>query len=225
MPSYEVCSRSGTSATQLRAAGDRWSGLRPIIRTKVFFRLEVMSPSGFNQNEQYSEETLTIVDEDGRSLPCYIEQSLEMDSMTYLLLVPADIPVIIMSINQDSEEELEAAMLDDDEAIAEIFDNAKAVLAEQNLYLHHTAYTLTATGELPPIEEEQVLTLDSGEEIEEEELQSLCYFFHANQKYGIYTPLTPLLFFARYDQSNRLELVSPDQENLLPILEELLSEE
>lgn len=185
-----------------------------------------MPSSGFNQNEQYDEETLTIVDEDGRSLPCYIEQSLEADNLTYLLLVPVDIPVIIMSINEDSEDELEAAILDDESAIAEIFDNAKAVLAEQNLYLHHTAYTLTATGELPPIEEEQVLTLDGGEEDEiDEELQSLCYFFHAEQKYGIYTPLTPLLFFARYDDQNRLELVSPDQENLLPILEELLSED
>jgi Protein of unknown function (DUF3727)/Protein of unknown function (DUF1292) len=186
-----------------------------------------MPSSGFNQHEQYDEETLTIVDEDGRSLPCYIEQSLEADDLTYLLLVPVDIPVIIMTINQDSEDEVEAAMLDDEDAIAEIFDNAKAVLAEQNLYLHHTAYTLTATGELPPIEEEQILTLDSGEEDDDvdEELQSLCYFFHADQKYGIYTPLTPLLFFARYDAENRLELVSPDQENLLPILEELLSEE
>ncbi|MEY2857576.1 MAG: hypothetical protein RLZZ74_1888, partial [Cyanobacteriota bacterium] len=126
-----------------------------------------MPSSGFNQHEQYDEETLTIVDEDGRSLPCYIEQSLEADDLTYLLLVPVDIPVIIMTINQDSEDEVEAAMLDDEEAIAEIFDNAKAVLAEQNLYLHHTAYTLTATGELPPIEEDQILTLDSGEDDEE----------------------------------------------------------
>ena len=186
-----------------------------------------MPSSRFDQNEQYEEETLTIVDEAGRSLPCYIEQSLEVDDMTYLLLVPVDIPVILMSINQDEGEEVEAAMLDDDEDIAFIFDNAKAVLAEQNLYLHHTAYTLTATGELPPIEEEQVLTLDGGDEENEleEELQSLCYFFHEDQKYGIYTPLTPLLFFARYDAENRLELVSPDQENLIPILEELLSEE
>ena len=186
-----------------------------------------MPSSGFNRNERYDEETLTIVDEDGRSLPCYIEQSLEVDLLTYLLLVPVDIPVIIMSINEDDEDAMEAAMLDDEEAIAEIFDNAKAVLAEQNLLLHYTAYTLTATGELPPIEEEQVLTLDSDTEEDEieEELQSLCYFFHNKQKYGIYTPLTPLLFFARYDAENRLELVSPDQENLLPILEELLSEE
>ncbi|MDJ0588612.1 MAG: DUF3727 domain-containing protein [Pleurocapsa sp. MO_226.B13] len=186
-----------------------------------------MPSSKFDPNEQYEEETLTIVDENGRSLPCYIEQSLEIDDMTYLLLVPVDIPVVIMIVNNDSEDELEAAMLDDDRAIAEIFDDAKAVLAEQNLYLHHTAYTLTATGELPPIEEDQILTLDADEADDEveEELQSLANFYHANQKYGIYTPLTPLLFFARYDAENRLELVSPDQENLMPILEELLSDD
>ena len=165
-----------------------------------------MSSSQFNgDNEQYNEETLTIVDENGRSLPCYIEQSLELDGITYLLL-----------------------MLEDDVEIAEIFANAKAVLAEQNLYLHHTAYTLTATGELPPIEEEQILTLDMDEEdsqLEPEELQLLSCFYYSNQKYCIYTPLTPLLFFARYDLNNQLELVSPEQENLLPILEELLFEE
>lgn len=186
-----------------------------------------MPSSKFNPEEQYEEETLTIVDESGRSLPCYIEQSLEIDNMTYLLLVPADIPVVVMNINNDSDNELEAEMLDDDEAIAEIFDNAKAVLAEQNLLLQHTAYTLTAVGELPPIEEDQILTLDADgiDDDIEEELQSLAQFYHADQKYGIYTPLTPLLFFARYDAQNRLELVSPDQENLMPILEELLSED
>ena len=186
-----------------------------------------MPSSKFDSGEQYEEETLTIVDESGRSLPCYIEQSLELDRLTYLLLVPVDIPVVIMTIDNDTEDQLEAAMLDDDNEIALIFDNAKAVLAEQNLYLHHTAYTLTATGELPPIEEDQILTLDSegiDDELEEE-LQSLAHFYHAEQKYGIYTPLTPLLFFARYDEQNRLELVSPDRDDLMPILEELLSEE
>ena len=187
-----------------------------------------MPSSKFDSGEHYEEETLTIVDEDGRSLPCYIEQSLEIDNMTYLLLVPVDIPVVIMAIDNDTENRLEAAMLDDDEAIAKIFDNAKAVLAEQNLYLYHSAYTLTATGELPPIEEDRILTLDAegiDDDIEEEELQSLAYFYHADRKYGIYTPLTPLLFFARYDEENHLELVSPDRDDLMPILEELLSEE
>jgi len=184
-----------------------------------------MSPSQFNSDERYEEETLVIVDEEGRSLPCYIEQSLEADDMTYLLLLPKDIPLVIMSISNDNHEEMEASLLDDDQAILQIFDNAKAVLAEQNLVLHHTAYTLTATGELPPIEEEQILTLEDNIDTEEEELQSLAYFYHVGQRYGIYTPLTPLLFFARYDIENHLELVSPDQENLMPILEELLSED
>lgn len=191
-----------------------------------------MSSSQFNRdNEPDNEEILTIVDENGRSLPCYIEQSLEMDGITYLLLMPVDIPVVIMSWDKEDEEsdEVEATMLEDDLEIAEIFANAKAVLAEQNLYLHHTAYTLTATGELPPIEEEQILTLDLDDDedsqLEPEELQLLSCFYYSNQKYCIYTPLTPLLFFARYDANNQLELVSPEQENLLPILEELLFEE
>ncbi len=191
-----------------------------------------MSSSQFNRdNEQDNEEILTIVDENGRSLPCYIEQSLEMEGITYLLLMPVDIPVVIMSWDTEDEEsgEVEATMLEDDREIAKIFANAKAVLAEQNLYLHHTAYTLTATGELPPIEEEQILTLDLDDDedsqLEPEELQLLSCFYYSNQKYCIYTPLTPLLFFARYDANNQLELVSPEQENLLPILEELLFEE
>ena len=120
-----------------------------------------MPSSRFNSDEQYEEETLTIVDESGRSLPCYVEQSLEIDNMTYLLLLPANIPIMIMSIANDHDDQLEAAVLDDDEEIEHIFNNAKAVLAEQNLLLQHTAYTLTAVGELPPIEEDQILTLDA----------------------------------------------------------------
>ena len=180
-----------------------------------------MSSSKFDRDE----ETLTIVDDNGRSLNCYIEQSIEVDGMTYLLLIPIDIPVVIMSWDKD---EIEATMLEDDGEIELIFANAKAVLAEQDLYLHHTAYTLTATGELPPIEEDQILTLDIDDDdsqLESEELQLLSSFYYAEQKYCIYTPLTPLLFFARYDLNNQLELVSPEQENLLPILEELLFEE
>ena len=180
-----------------------------------------MSSSQFDRDE----ETLTIVDDNGRSLNCYIEQSIEVDGMTYLLLVPVDIPVVIMSWDAD---EIEATMLEDDREIEIIFANAKAVLAEQDLYLHHTAYTLTATGELPPIKEDQILTLDIDDEdsqLESEELQLLSSFYYEEQKYCIYTPLTPLLFFARYDLNNQLELVSPEQENLLPILEELLFEE
>ena len=176
-----------------------------------------------------SEEIVEIFDEKGRSLKCYIEHSLETGGNTYLLLMPVDIPIVIISWDDDSDvQEVEAVMLEDDQEIEQIFDNAQAVLAEQNLSLQHTGYSLTAIGELPPIEEEQLLTLNLDEEdsdLEAEELQSLASFYHSQQKYSIYTPLTPLLFFARYNRNHELELVSPDEENFQPILEELLFEE
>lgn len=191
--------------------------------------------SPFNSNSEYSsEDTISLADEQGRSLECYVEHSLETEGKVYILLMPVDIPITIISWDEDTpeEEEVEAVMLEDDDEITEIFANAKAVLAEQNLSLKHTAHTLTAVGELPPIEDEQILTLDMGEEGEEpsdldtEELQLLASFYFSDRKYSIYTPLTPLLFFARYDdRRDKLELVSPEEEGFQPILEELLFEE
>ncbi|MDJ0533284.1 MAG: DUF3727 domain-containing protein [Xenococcaceae cyanobacterium MO_207.B15] len=187
--------------------------------------------SDFNRDtESYDEETISLVDANGRSLICYIEHSLETDGTVYLLLMPMDIPIVIISWDDDDDdvEETEAVMLEDDAEITAIFANAKAVLAEQNIYLKHTAYTLTATGELPPIEEDQLLTLNLDEEdseLEPEELQFLASFYNSAQKYSIYTPLTPLIFFARYNANGEIELVSPEEERFQPILEELLFEE
>jgi hypothetical protein len=190
-----------------------------------------MASSPFDQeNEQYEGDTVVLADESGRSLVCYIEQAVESGGMTYLLLSPVDIPIVIMSWDEedDDEEIVEAEMLEEEEAIEEVFADAKAVLAEQNLFLKHTAFSLTATGELPPLEEEQILTLNLDEEdsqLEPEELQFLASFYHGKQKYSIYTPLTPLLFFGRYNLENKLELVSPEEEEFQPILEELLFED
>lgn len=191
-----------------------------------------MSSSQFDpDNEQYEAETVTLKDQRGNSLDCYIEHGIESDGIVYLLLMPVDIPVVIISWEDDKnneDEALEAIMLEEYEEIEMVFADAKAVLAEQNLYLQHTAYTLTATGELPPIEEDNILTLNLDEEdsqLESEELQFLASFYHSQQKYSIYTPLTPLLFFARQNSDGELEFVSPDEEKFQPILEELLFEE
>ena len=187
--------------------------------------------SPFNKDrENQNEDTVSLFDDNGRSLECYVEHSLETDGIIYLLLMPVDIPVVIISWDNDDPEveEVDAVILEDELEIIDIFANAKAVLAEHNLYLKHSAHTLTATGELPPIEEEQILTLDLDEEDDEldtEELQLLASFYHSHQKYSVYTPLTPLLFFARYNTKGKLELVSPEEEGFQPILEELLFEE
>lgn len=192
-----------------------------------------MSSSQFNQDNELDDvEKVTLKDENGRSLECYIENSKETDDLLYLLLMPVDIPVVILAWDdEDSEEEdiSDAFLIEDHEEIEKIFADAKAVLAEQNLILKYTAYTLTVSGELPPLEEDKILTLEIDLEgqptSEPEELQDLASFYFEEQKYSIYTPLDPLLFLAKCDEAGNVELVSPEDQRMQTILEELLFDE
>ncbi|MBE8995319.1 DUF3727 domain-containing protein [Microcystis aeruginosa] len=192
-----------------------------------------MSPSQFNfqENELEEADVITLWDEQGRSLDCYIENAYETDDLTYMLLVPVDTPVMILAWDEESEEEeSDAFLIEDSEEIERIFADAKAVLAELDLLLKPTAHTLTVSGELPPLEEDNVLSLeiDSDEpssSSEPEELQFLASFFSEDQKYSIYSPLAPLLFLAVGDGEGKVELVSPDDDGMGPILEELLFDE
>ncbi|QUS59822.1 DUF3727 domain-containing protein [Synechocystis sp. PCC 7339] len=192
-----------------------------------------MSAYLFNQeNEPDESDSITLYDEAGRALDCYVENSLEEEEAQYLLLMPVDIPVVIIAWEDDDEEteDAEAILLEDQEEISRIFADAKAVLAELDLSLKYTAYTLTVSGELPPIEDEDILTLeiegnDAAAEMEEEELQFLASFYHEEERYSIYTPLAPLLFLAKAVSETEIELVHPDNDELKHILEELLFED
>jgi hypothetical protein len=191
-----------------------------------------MSSTQFSpDNEPEEADSVILTDEDGRTLDCYVENALETDEGTYLLLMPVDIPIVIIAWdedNEDEEEAVEAILLEDKEELDLIFQDAKAVLAELDLALKATAYTLTVSGELPPIEDDSILTLELDADdpsLEPEELQFLTGFYHEDQKYSVYTPLAPLLFLAKYDKDGELELVSPEDEMMKPILEELLFEE
>jgi Protein of unknown function (DUF3727)/Protein of unknown function (DUF1292) len=192
-----------------------------------------MSSSQFNQDNELDDvEKVTLKDESGRSLECYIENSLETDDLLYLLLMPVDIPVVVLAWDAESDEEediSDAFLIEDNEEIEKIFADAKAVLAEQNLILKYTAYTLTVSGELPPLEEDNILTLEIDLEgqptSDPEELQYLSSFYSEEQKYSIYTPLDPLLFLAKCDSVGNVELVSPEDQRMQAILEELLFDE
>ena len=192
-----------------------------------------MSPSQFNfqENELEEADIITLWDEQGRSLDCYIENAYETDDLTYMLLVPVDTPVMILAWDEESEEEeSDAFLIEDSEEIERVFADAKAVLAELDLLLKPTAHTLTVSGELPPLEEDNVLSLEidgdgPSSSSEPEELQFLASFFSEDQKYSIYTPLAPLLFLAVGDAEGKVELVSPDDDGMGPILEELLFDE
>lgn len=191
-----------------------------------------MSPQfNFQENELEEADIITLWDEQGRSLDCYIENAYETDDLTYMLLVPVDTPVMILAWDEESEEEeSDAFLIEDSEEIERVFADAKAVLAELDLLLKPTAHTLTVSGELPPLEEDNVLSLEIDSDApssssEPEELQFLASFFSEDQKYSIYSPLAPLLFLAVGDAEGKVELVSPDDDGMGPILEELLFDE
>jgi hypothetical protein len=180
------------------------------------------------ENDNAHAGSITLTDEKGRSLECYIEHSLEVDGQEYVLLLPVDSPVEIFAW-QGEEEEEEALLVEDDAVIDQLFTTAQAVLSEQNLILKNTAYALTVAGDLPPVEESELFTLeieDDEADLEPEQLQLLSSFYHEDQEYAIYTPLDPLLFFARITKAGKPELLSPEEfRKVQPLLEEHLFNE
>lgn len=167
--------------------------------------------------------TVMLKDETGKSLACYVEKTIEAVGNTYALLLPVDEPVELFAWEADEE-----VMADVEEAdIDALFPSAKAVLSELNLTLARSAYTLTATGELPEPDDESILTLEVDDEDtpSSDSFQMLANFYHDGQQYTICTPLEPLLFFAQYTASGELTLLSPeDFQRVQPLLEDSLFE-
>lgn len=189
------------------------------------------SSQSSSENGPYDDsEIVTIYDEEGRSLDCYVENEIEYDGTNYVLLMPIDLAIVILTeeINTDDEEYAETIMVEDSKDIDAIFDDAKAVLGELNLFLKRTGFILSASGELPPLEENNIISLEIEEhisEIEPEELQFLASFYSLEQKYNICTPLTPILFVGERKKLGKIEVFQAEEEELNWILEELLFEE
>lgn len=173
--------------------------------------------SGRNEEEvEIDAPTISLTDEVGRSLLCYVEKSLEVEGKEYVLLLPVDAPIEIFAWEPDEEDDEEETLVDvEDEEIDDIFSTARAVLAEQDLTLSRSAVTLTVHGEIPDATEEDIITLDIGEdegvETEAEQFQLLANFYYEEQEYAICTPMEPLLFFARMNGEGQPSLLSPEE--------------
>ncbi len=189
-----------------------------------------MFSSPFSEDNDHAPTgSITLTDEKGRSLECYVEHSLTVDEQEYVLLLPVDSPIEIFAWEGDEDNE-EAVLVEFDDAIIDdIFATAQAVLAEQNLVLKQTAYALTVAGDLPPVEESELFTLeieDEAADLEPEQLQLLANFYHEDQEYAIYTPLDPLLFIAKITKTGEPVLLSPEEfRKVQPLLEEQLFNE
>lgn len=177
-----------------------------------------------DDNLDVDAQIVTVVDDAGRELVCYIEHNLEVEDQDYVLLLPVDTPIEIFAWPEDREN---PTPVDSEEDIDQLFDLAKAVLAEQNLTLKRTAVTLTVSGEIPEMEpdDEEEDEIDNGDE---EEFQLLASFYYEQQEYDIYTPLDPMFILARMSETGQPELLSLEElqrlEPLLPQIEDQLFE-
>lgn len=181
------------------------------------------------QSEDFDDAELVILtDELGRQLPCYVERELELDRKTYFLLLPENAPIEIFAWDED-DDITELVSVEEEEEIDAIFADAHAVLSEQNLTLKRTAFTLSAVGELPPLDPTEVVTIELDEEddtLEPEEFQILARFYNKEQEYAICTPVDPLLFFGKADEKGAISLLSEQEaEQLQPMLEDMLLDE
>ena len=158
---------------------------------------------------------VTLVDEEKRTLACYVEKTMDVDGMEFLLLLPVDLPIEIFVWQSLGEGEEDGEMMVDveDDDLDELFPSARAVLAELDLRLERSAHTLTAAGDLPEAEDEDCFALEINEEGAEpmtEDFQMLANFFHNDAQYTLCTPLDPLLFFARREADGSVTLVDPE---------------
>lgn len=181
------------------------------------------------ENGQDPAEIRILKDAEGRALSCYIEHSFTINSQEYVLLMPVDSPVEIFAWPEE-EDDMEEPIPVEESEIDEIFEVAKAVLAEQNLSLKRTGIVLTVSGDLPDFEE---IEREEGEEelpedSDYEELQLLASFYNEEREYSIYTPLDPFFILARLNADGQPELLSDEEleeiEPMLPSIEGMIEE-
>ena len=186
------------------------------------------SQPSFESGSYDDTEIVTIYDDEGRSLDCYIENEIEYTNIIYVLLMPVDLAIIILkeqTPEHQNIEEGETIIVEDSEEIKTIFGDAKAVLGELNLFLKHTGFMLSASGELPPLEEDNVISLELEEndsDVDADELQFLASFYSSKQKYNLCTPLSPILFIGEKNPKGKINIFQEDDSRFGLILEELM---
>ncbi|GAP95418.1 DUF3727 domain-containing protein [Leptolyngbya sp. NIES-2104] len=173
--------------------------------------------------------TVTLTDESGLTLTCYIEHSLDVEDQEYVLLLPVDSPIEIFAWQENGDED-EAVLVEDQAVIDQVFPIAKAVLEEQNLALKQTAVVLTVEGDLPDLDDDEAWAgVESDSDDDQEELQLLASFWYEEQEYAIYTPLDPYFILARLDDDGTPHLLSQEElkkiEPMLPMIEDQLFDE
>ena len=174
--------------------------------------------------ENTDEDYVTLTDAEGRSLSCTVEYSLEVQGKEYLLLLPVDIPVEILTWAANDLDR-PTVLVQEDKEIDEIFDTAQVVLSEHCLTLQRTAVTLTVQGDWQEWDEEDLEELNE-EESDDDYYEELATFSHKNRQYAIYTPLDPFFIPARQNSNGKLDLLSEEEfQKIEPTLQYMFEEQ
>lgn len=172
---------------------------------------------------QKGQPIVTLADDGGHTLACYVEKSITLSDsgLEYLLLLPVSAPIEIFSWQSDDDT---LADIEDEETDL-LFPSARAVLAELDLTLQRSAYTLTAVGNIPDADDESCFALEVDDDGATDNFQMLAQFYHQEQRYVACTPLEPLLFFAYRTDADTVMLLSPEEfQRLQPQIEDQLFE-
>ncbi|MEN9230089.1 MAG: DUF3727 domain-containing protein [Thermostichus sp. DG02_5_bins_236] len=166
-----------------------------------------------------SHETLVLRDEQDQLLKCEILRQVVIEDQTYALVTPVDAVLKVLvwegeeepsqTVNGDADME---GILDepDLEELQAAMPTIQAVLGELNLTLQQNGFDiLTVQGELPAVEDEDVLEIGESDE-DAQEFQLLATFFYKDQKYGIFTPLDPILIYAVLPDEGDPYLLTPE---------------
>ncbi|MGY3168935.1 DUF3727 domain-containing protein [Thermostichus sp. MS-CIW-15] len=166
-----------------------------------------------------SRETLVLRDEQNQPLKCEILRQVVIEEQAYALATPVDAVIKVLvwegeeepgqAVNGDADME---GILDepDPEELQAAIPTIQAVLEELNLTLQQNGFDiLTVQGELPPVEEEDVFELGESEE-DAQEFQLLATFFYKDKKYGIFTPLDPVLVYVALPDEGDPYLLNPE---------------
>lgn len=198
----------------------------PVRFPSIFFRRYMTKPS--RQNGRSHANLTSLNDELGRSLPCYIEHTFELDDTTYGLLFPVHIPVDIVAWQPVDNDDGEEPVLATEEEIDAVFEIASEVLAKHDLLLQRTALVLTVVGDIPELDDVDDLDDEDDEDDEVEELIFLDSFVDDDREYSICVPLDPMLIVVRFNEDSQPELLSAEEfqqlEPMLPSLESSLAE-
>ncbi len=173
--------------------------------------------------------TVLVRDSAGRSLLCFLEQLIAIDTVDYGLLTPVDTPVCLVRIATDDDEEDE--LIDELDDAEEILRVADVVLQEHDLTLVRSAATLTVSGELdePDTDELEEELEEEEEDVEEEDEDSDLYemliqFRADGREYGLYIPLDPFFVVARLRGGAAVLVEGEEFERIQPRIEAEIEE-